>query len=249
MGLKLRKDKAPEPKVEEPELTPEEKPVAEVTEPADTAWIDEAMVVKQSFDLEPVNQLFAKVHEVIDDMAKQADAHKVIDKPSMEVAIGMGTQAKQYINKIEKRRKEVKRPYLDYIKRLDTLAGGVKKRLEAIQESLRQKIRPVMIELKNKEEAAQKAAQEAAAAATQKGGVAPPAPPAPISDGGQTKTATGSAGLTKKVTWEITDITKVPKEYLTVIASKVNKDAKAGKQIPGIKITVEDDVSMRAARS
>jgi hypothetical protein len=247
MGLKLRKKAEQKPPVQA-ELLPEETPEPVRTdEPADTAWIDEAMVVKESFNLDDVNSLFSKIHKVIDDMAKQADSHKVIDRQSMEIAIGMGTQAKQYINKVEKRRKQVKAPYLEFTKRLDSLAGGVKKRLEAVQESLRVKIRPVMIELKAKEDAARAKAAEEAQKAAASNSVAPPPPPAAPS--GPTKTTSGSAELKEKVTWEVSDITKVPAEYLTVIASKVNHAAKAGKEIPGIKITREQDVSMRANKS
>lgn len=260
MGLNLSSKKK-EPKVVEPELDKEETPEAEVVEEKDTVWIDEVMVRKQSFDLEPANQMFAKIHKYVDDMAKQADAHKVIDKPTMEKAIGMGTQAKQYINKIEKTRVEVKAPYLTFGKKLDSLAGGVKKRLEAIQESLREKIRPVMIAEKAKEDKALKDAEAARQAAEKDVGPdvvdgfenksvpAPLAPPTPTTSGGNVQTSSGSAGLVKKVTWEVKDITKVPAEYLTVIASKVNKDAKAGKKIPGIKIETTDEVSMKAAKS
>jgi hypothetical protein len=221
------------------------------------------MVRKQSFDLEPANQMFAKIHKYVDEMAKQADAHKVIDKTTMTKAIGMGTQAKQYINKVEKTRVEVKAPYLMFGKKLDALSSGVKKRLEAIQESLREKIRPVMIAEKAKEDKALKDAEEARKKAEKdvsekdvtpgfesKDVPAPMAPPTPSgTTGGPVQTASGSAGLVKKVTWTVQDITKVPADYLTVIASKVNKDVKAGKMIPGIKIEVTDEVAMKAAKS
>jgi hypothetical protein len=261
MSLNLNSKKK-EPKVVEPELEAEETPEAEVVEDKDTVWIDEVMVRKQSFDLEPANQMFAKIHKYVDEMAKQADAHKVIDKTSMTKAIGMGTQAKQYINKVEKTRIEVKAPYLAFGKKLDSLSGGVKKRLEAIQESLREKIRPIMIAEKAKEDKALKDAEEARKEAEKdvtpdatpgfenKSVPAPMAPPTPsATTGGPVQTASGSAGLVKKVTWTVQDITKVPAEYLSVIASKVNKDAKAGKKIPGIKIEITDEVSMKAAKS
>jgi hypothetical protein len=262
MGLNLSSKKE-EPKVVEPELLDDEAPEDDKTgEDKEKVWIDEIMVRKQSFDLEPANQMFAKIHKYVDEMAKQADAHKVIDRPTMEKAIGMGTQAKQYINKVEKTRVEVKAPYLMFGKKLDALSSGVKKRLEAIQESLREKIRPVMIAEKAKEEKALKDAEDARKKAEKdvtpdatpgfesKDVPAPMAPPTPSgTTGGPVQTASGSAGLVKKVTWTVQDITKVPAEYLTVIASKVNKDAKAGKKIAGIKIEVTDEVAMKAAKS
>jgi len=257
MGLKLSRKK--EEVKEEPAPEKVEIPVDESGEDKDTVWIDEVMVRKQSFDLTPVNQMFAKVHKYVDDMAKQADEHKVIDVVSMEKAIGMGTQAKQYINKIEKTRVEVKAPYLAFGKKLDQLAKGVQSRLEAIQESLRQKIRPIMIAEKEKENERLRAEEERrkASAGEQQELTpgfataevpAPIAPPAPAVSG-PIKTASGSAGLEKKYTWTVSDITKVPSEYLTVIASKVNKAVKAGEKIPGLKIEVTDEVKMVANKS
>jgi hypothetical protein len=263
MGLNLSSKKK-EPKVVEPELLDDEAPEEDKTgEDKEKVWIDEIMVRKQSFDLEPANQMFAKIHKYVDEMAKQADAHKVIDKSTMTKAIGMGTQAKQYINKVEKTRVEVKAPYLMFGRKLDALSTGVQKRLEAIQESLREKIRPIMIAEKAKEKKALKDAEVARKKAEKdvtppdatpgferQNVPAPMAPPTPsATTGGAIQTASGSADLVKNVTWTVQDITKVPAEYLTVIASKVNKDAKAGKKIPGIKIKVTDEVSMKAAKS
>lgn len=244
----------------------EERPVNDTGQDKDTFWIDEVMIVKQGLDdLSEVKAMFGKIHEFVDQLEADAKAFKVIDKETMELAIGKGTQAKQWANKIEKRRKEVKAPYLAFTKRLDTLTKGVIDRFEAIQEGLREKIRPVMRELKAKEEAARaaelKAQAEAAAKAMAKAKdtgeePAPPppaaAPPAPAS---KVSTSTGSAKLEKTFEWDVTDITKVPKEYLSVVPSKVNTFVKANLkldkevEIPGIKITYKEDVAMRAAKS
>jgi hypothetical protein len=249
----------------EVKVTAEERPEKTTDEDKDTVWIDEVMVRKQSFDLEPVNQMFAKVHEYVDDMAKQAKEFKVIDEATMQTAIGMGTQAKQYINKIEKTRKEIKAPYLAFGKQLDTLTKAVTKRLESIQEGLREKIRPIMVERKKKAEAAAKKAAEEAALKAQEtgkdtaafGSQAVPAPtgaPAPPTTGG-VQTDSGSAKLEKTFEWDLEDVTKVPVEYLAVRPSLINKaikdGLKSGKelQIPGLKIVYKDDVSMRAAKS
>ena len=248
MALKLSVEKEEVvTEVIEPEI---ERPVNNTGEAYDTDWIDEVMVRKASFDLEPLSNMFAKVHEHIDDMAKQADDLKVIDVATMNEAIGKGTQAKQYINKIEKTRQEVKAPYLAHGKRIDKLSKGVTSRLEAIQESLRIKIRPIMIAEKEKAAAiaakAEKERREAEKDIVQDLAPPPPAPPAPS---GPVKTSTGSADLVKKYTWTVSDIKMVPEKYLTVTASLVNKDVKAGIQIPGIRIEVTEDVAMRAANS
>jgi len=256
LKLSIEKEEKVEPAVIEPEVVePEiERPVNNTGEAYDTDWIDEIMVRKASFDLEPLSNMFAKVHEHIDDMAKQADDLKVIDVATMNEAIGKGTQAKQYINKIEKTRQEVKAPYLAHGKRIDKLSKGVTSRLEAIQESLRVKIRPIMIAEKEKARAiaekAEKERREAEKDIAQGSPAAPaPPPPAPSAPSGPVKTSTGSADLVKKYTWTVSDIKLVPEKYLTVTASMVNKDVKAGIQIPGIKIEVTEDVAMRAANS
>jgi hypothetical protein len=245
---------AEEPKqVDRPEKTTDEE--------RDTYWIDEAMVAKQGLDMEPVNQMFAKIHEYVDSMEKKAADFKVIDEPTMTRAIEMGTQAKQFINKIEKKRKEVKAPYLAFTKRLDTLAKGITSRLEDIQEGLRTKIRPVMQEQRAKEEAARKAALKAQEEAAKKkspddtGKQTQPPPAAPPAPAASKKTATGSAKLQKTFEWDVTDIKSVPEEYLTVAPSKINTFIKANLKldkeikIPGIEITYSEDVAMRAAKS
>jgi hypothetical protein len=247
------------------EATIDNHPKNETGEDKETVWIDEVMVRKQSFDLEPVNQMFAKVHEYIDDMEKQAKAFKVIDKPTMDTAVGMGTQAKQYANKIDKTRKEIKQPYLDFGRMLDKLSTAVVTRLEGVQDTLREKIRPVMREIK-KVQAADAKAETDRLAATSK---APdtgqafeskhvPAPldtPSPTS-GTSVQTETGSADLKKVLDkWDIVDISKVPPKYLTVIPSMINAEVKAGLKnkmeikIPGLEITYKEDVAMRAAKS
>jgi hypothetical protein len=244
------------PAAEEPKV--EDRPKNTTGEDRDTFWIDEAMVIKSGVeDLENVKNMFAKIHEYLDDIEKEADALKVVDETSMQDAIAKGTQAKQWANKIEKRRKEVKAPYLAFTKRLDALTKGVTGRLEAVQESLRVKIRPIMREIKAKEEAAREAAlkaQREAAKPTQ-GETPPPPAVAPPAPAGSTKTESGSARLEKTFEWDVNDITKVPQEYLSVVPSKVNSFIKANLklnkeiEIPGLTITYTEDVAMRAAKS
>lgn len=236
------------------EAPKEAKPVNTTGEDKETVWIDEVMVRKQSFDLEPVNQMFAKVHEYIDDMAKQAKDIKVIDVATMNEAIGMGTQAKQYANKIEKTRVEIKKPYLSFGKTLDNLTKAVTKRLGSIQDGLRDKVRPIMLDMKRKEQAAAAVAKEEADLKAPAPGQevfgsqdvpAPTGPdaPAPPTSGAGVQTESGSAKLTKTSEWDVTDISKVPEMYLSVIPSKINAEIKAGLKkdmeitIPGIKIT------------
>ena len=120
-------------------------------------------VKKDPFDPDHLVDLFKSYHSEIDKMANQSMGLMVTDDKSLELATVFTTQAKALAQAVEKKRVEVKAPYLEVVKVLDGETKGLKDRLLQIQGHLNGKITPYL----QKKEAERKekerlAAEEAA---------------------------------------------------------------------------------------
>ena len=118
---------------------------------------------RDPFDPGPLLYLFKKYHSEIDKMANLSMGLMVTDDQSLELATTFTTQAKALAQAVEKKRVEVKAPYLEVVKVLDGETKGLKDRLAQIQGHINQKITPYL----QKKEAERKekerlAAEEAA---------------------------------------------------------------------------------------
>jgi len=122
-------------------------------------------VKKDPFDPKPLTELFAKFVDQISEMDTKAQLHEVTDEITCKEANEMTNQAAKLVIVIEKKRKQIKEPYLKVTSALDSFASGLKKGLLSIQECLKQEMLPYTLELdrKRKEDEAKLAAESKAA--------------------------------------------------------------------------------------
>lgn len=118
-------------------------------------------------DPAPLLKLFDRFHAEIDVMELKASQHEVKDQQSNNAAVEMSLQTKNISQAMEKKRKEVKEPYLKVTSVLDNKVKTLNDRLENIQLGLNNKIRPYLqeqerIRLVKESEARRKAAEEQA---------------------------------------------------------------------------------------
>ena len=221
----------------------------------DTEWIENALSVIEKFNEEPVKALFDRFSAKIADFSKIAETHEVKDKNSMDRAIEMGLQLKGLAGTIEKKRVELKAPYLNFGRVIDGYTKSVISALEKIQDGLKVKIKPVMKRLKDEEAARAKKEREeyeaALAERKKEGAPLPPKMKAPKKQPARTQTEIGSSGIKKTWVFEVIDINKVPRELMIIDEKRVNAMIKGGKvkKIPGLKIYEKEDVDLRSKRS
>lgn len=118
---------------------------------------------RDPFDPAPLVDLFKKYEVEIDNMDTRALAVDVKDGESNTMAVEMTTQAKNIVQRIEKKRKELKEPYLMVIQTIDGFCKGLTDRLKNTQQIINNKIQPYL-QKKDEErrEAERKAREEAA---------------------------------------------------------------------------------------
>jgi len=118
---------------------------------------------RDPFDPAPLLDLFKKYHSEIDKMGNKSMGLMVTDDQSLELATVFTTQAKALNQTIEKKRVEVKAPYLEVVKVLDGETKGLKDRLLQIQAHINEKIRPYLQKKEAERLEAEKLAQAEAA--------------------------------------------------------------------------------------
>jgi hypothetical protein len=112
------------------------------------------------FDAAPLLDLFKRFHGEIDLMANKSMGLMVIDDNSLSVATTYTTQAKALAQAIEKKRVELKAPYLEVVKVLDGETKHLKDRTAEIQQHLNGKIQPYLTKKENERREAERKAQE-----------------------------------------------------------------------------------------
>lgn len=220
---------------------------------------------RDPFDTAPAEALFARFHGEIDRLDEEtADLTVSTDREYAEAQETLGI-SKKLLGRIDKKRTDLKRPYLDFTRFLDGQAKGLTDRLRRINIHLEQKVLLPYASEKRKEaqEAARKAEAEAKkrqaeldkqAAAEDK-----PAPRAVAFVPREVKVETDSA--TSKIetewAWQIEDFAKIPAEVweqrkeqaAKALAPAINARIKAGiRSIPGVDIYEREVLKTRARR-
>lgn len=102
--------------------------------------------VQIKIDMTTLEALFAKANGGIARMLATANITEVTDIASREKAIEMATQARALYNLIEKKRKKIKQPYLEFGQTLDAMVKPLKDRLTEVQGILSPRIKAHMDE-------------------------------------------------------------------------------------------------------
>ena len=118
---------------------------------------------RDPFDPEHLVKLLAKYEGEIAKMEATALAHEVKDDDSNELAVTYTTQAKALRNKIDKKHKEAKAPYLVVTNALDGFRKRLSDRIQGIEIALNNKIRPYLQKKEKERQETEKKAREEAA--------------------------------------------------------------------------------------
>lgn len=222
-------------------------------------------------DPQPLLNLFTRFREEIDAMANKSQGHQVTDDESSAQAAEMASQALGLKQIIEKKRKEVTRPYLDVKKAVDSGCKMLTDHLLNIKRHLEQLNTPYLAEKRRQqreEEArlrreaaeAEAARKKAAAQAEAAGAPAPETQPvvAPVLKPVQAETATGKQTFKEVPQWKVTDWAALinaalptrEKELLKAVAPYINAQIKAtNHHIPGVEWTMVRELQTRTKRS
>lgn len=115
------------------------------------------------FDPAPLIAKFDEFRAKVSEMITMANAHDVVDDQTNEQAVTMTTQAKALASAIEKKRIDIKKPYLDVTSVLDRESKTIKDGLDVAQKILNGKITPYLQRKEfERQEAERKAREEAA---------------------------------------------------------------------------------------
>lgn len=206
--------------------------------------------IKVEINLTELTRLFSRAEKAIDAMVEKAENHSVTGLDSRESAIEMGTQAKQLFNKIEKKRKEIKEPFLKYSQKLDGMVKPLKDKLSSIQSGLKIKIK-YHIDAENKRKAdAERKRLEVEAALNPESKLPEPVTQnsKPVIESVQ-RTSSGSATVKKVWKFKVKDLQKVPSKYLMLNEDAVQTSIDLGiRDIPGIEIYEDSDIRLTVSR-
>lgn len=250
-------------------LRQHDKPQTEAVEESKTNVMvnmksDTAPTTRDPLDPGPLVVLFDKFHEKIDTMEVEAGAHQVTDDESCDAAVEMSSQAKKLFQRVEKKRQELKEPYLKVTRVLDGKTKPLKDRLRAIQKQLESKTIPYVREKDIKRrEAEQKAREEAARIQAQmdaqaaETGESAPVVVAEILPETQVQTESGTAKLKTDLDFEIIDFRKLPEACFEMRKEEIKKavtpwiraQIKAGlRNIEGVRVFEKATLDTRVRR-
>lgn len=186
-------------------------------------------------------------------LENQASSLEVIDASSQSQAVSMAAQTRKIKNVIDKARKEIVQPHVDFQRAVNQLAKSFDTALEAIENGLKKKIlaydQEQRILQQEKEKERLKLEEQAKNSLESSTHYIPENPSivAPIVIHDQVRTEDGTMKIQKKTIFELVDISKVPSEYLMINEKAIKESLKMGiRSIPGLKIDEIDDVSLRA---
>ena len=222
-------------------------------------FVDESKGVPvKKFDAESAVAHFeAAFSKAITKMYKQAEALVVSNEADVSKATEMSAQAKSLFKKVETKRVDLKRPYLDFTQTLDGVARNIKRPLVEIQKMVEAKIAPVVLAIEEQKEKARLAAEKKAKAEAAKADKSK-APvfnmpqvvkPSAVNDG-KIQTNTGSVTVEKETKWEMVDFEAIPMEYkiVTLDEKKIDAAIKNGSMIPGLRVYQDSKVTTRLNR-
>lgn len=209
------------------------------------ATLDENHLVAPERHLATVTDLEAKVNALV-----------VSDQHSFEMGAEIVGIAKRMLATLEQARKGEVAPLNSQVSAINASYKVVTGRLQPIIKSTDEKMGAYQTRLREAEELARKEAEkarvkaEAAAAKAVAAGkpAPPPPPPAPVIPQAPAMAATSQGGVSMRGTWtfEVKNIDKVPRKYLTIDEAKVKALVKAGeREIPGLRIYEKFGTTLR----
>jgi len=197
-------------------------------------------------DIERAKKSLSIYEDKIDEMAKHVNAMAVNSNRSVEVCTAATGQAADLAKKIDANRKGIVDDAYKFYKGITAFGNIYIKKLDAVVAVGKEKIGAYQYEKEmQRREAEAKAQKEQARLQAQmderakKAGVDSIQVPDIVvpQTTGPVRTESATASVTMQWAWEIEDVDKVPREYLTVAPGAVNAAVKGGvRKIPGIKI-------------
>lgn len=206
------------------------------------------IVRRDPFDPAPLVGLLAKYEDEIFKMSKLAAQVIVADDESCQLATTYTTQAKALRQKIDKKHKELKAPYLEVTKRLDGFRKTISDRIQDVENYLNNKIRPYLQKKERERQEAERQAREEAAriqaeleakaraeaerlakeqniSKEEAEAMMEPVPVVVSAVETETKTVTetGTAKLKEKWVWQIIDFKALPNEAFESRKDEVTK--------------------------
>lgn len=186
---------------------------------------------------------------------------EIADDAMYERATTLGTRLKAVNDKIEKRRKAVKQPYLDATKAIDGAfklvqeadeekgvpSRVLKEELDAAHAGIKRLLSDYDTKKFNEDQARQAEEREKLAQAAAADGITIDVQTAAPASLGTTKSAHGGSSVKNVVMdWEVVDESLLPRSVLSVDAAKVKALIDAGAtEIPGMKLTHRVETHVR----
>lgn len=154
---------------------------------------------------------------------------------------------------IEAKREEYTKPLNAFLKQINAYFKDATAPFAAADRINRDKVRVFLAEVERRRREAEAIEAEKLALARREAELnagehtvdlspVPAPPPAPA----RVYTQTGSMSTRKEARWELTDLSRVPAEYLMLDTAKVGRVVRAGvREIPGIRIWEEQNIAVR----
>lgn len=206
--------------------------------------------------IEEARESFSRWVKKVAGLKKAVEDFKVTDEQTMNEVLDLSLKAQEIHKRVEKKRKELVRPYLDTKKGIDDIAKSVTRPLSSIVKMAKDKARPIMIEVqRKKDEEARKRLEEEEAILKTMGDDEDDidlVPTKPAAGAGKREYETGTAELKSEWKYELEDLAKVPRKFLTV---QVNHDTimaaieNGERNIPGLRIFEDHKIETRTKRS
>jgi hypothetical protein len=209
----------------------------------------------QGFDLEKAKIVFGNYIKEVDDLVDKANDLTIETEEQNQLAVIMGTSAKKLAKTINQKRDEILKDPEDYVKGVRNFCRMFTEKLATIENGLKQKLTSYrIVQEQKRREAEQKAIAETErlnkklAKDAEKKGIEAPQIMKPVLPKEQKaiRTESGVASGRKTWTFELADLGKVPREYMTLDERKVNDAIKAGlRNIPGLRIYEKETTTFR----
>lgn len=194
----------------------------------------------------------AAIKKNIVETQSTVDTIVVNDDASLHLAGEILGKIKVNLKRLEELKKELTKPFADAVKNANNWFKTQAEPFERMESMLKQKMGAFMAEVQRKAEEEAKAAAELAkkeaAKAAKKGEPVVTPPPLPVvRPSASVQTTTGKAIATKVWKYEITDESKLPREYLQPDPGAIQKAVREGaREIAGCRIFEDTQVSFRS---
>lgn len=189
------------------------------------------------------------------ELEKKAVGLVVNSDGSQVTAVALAGEVKKASKKIEDARKGYVGPLNEHVREVNALAAEVRAPLERAEAALKKQLNAYAAQQElDRRKAEEKARQEAAAEqerlnAEAAAGVEAPVVPEVVMPEtvSAVRTASGTAFMQGHWTFEVTDLSKVPAEFLMLDEKKIRAAIKTGtRSIPGLNIFEQKSVAIRS---